>query len=306
MELQAVPQYEPEPWIVDTYDNYVIICDKETYYKVTYTTNGEKVEFAPRSEWKEAVAKSEWVAMKAGARNNRMDGATIQTMHDLAKKLGAMCEPYTKPNGAKATGLDMESTTYNTPPLAIKIAGEMELDVCYMPYSGQRAGKDADGQYFSERTNEHAAKYPSPLVLYYHGYEEPGKPAPMPVEIGESTGRKWTDKAGRWIRVKLDAAVDKAVTVWQSAQKGNARASSDSIAHLVRVAPDGEIINWPFVGISLFETETGKRPSNSYAFAMPAAKALGINMDEPAEDNSEEELRQIAVAVASIAYQILK
>jgi hypothetical protein len=196
----------------------------------------------------------------------------------------------------KATSLDMSYTVYNTPPLAIKIAGEMELDVCYMPYSGQKNGKDADGQYFSPRTNEHADKFPHPLVLYYHGYERQGVQQPTPVEIGVSTGQKWTDKAGRWIRVKLDAAKEKAVTVWNSAQKGNARASSDSVAHLVRVAADGEITNWPFVGISLFETETGKKPANSYAFALPAAKALGLIVEE--EDNTDD-LRAVAAAIVA-------
>lgn len=306
MQMQEVPQYEPEPWIIEYCNDHVIIEDNGEYFKVPYSLDGDKVAFAPRSEWKEAVYKSEWVAMKAGARNNRMDKKTIQDMHDAAVQLGAMCAPYTKPQGAKATGLDMDSTTYNTPPLAIKIAGDMELDVCYMPYSGQRGGKDADGQYFSPRTNEHAEKYPSPLVLYYHGYEEPGKPAPMPVEIGEATEKRWTDSAGRWMRVRLNAAVDKARTVWESARKGNARASSDSIAHLVRVEKDGEIINWPFVGISLFETETGKRPANSFAFAVPAAKALGISFDESQTDTTDEDIKQAAAMVATIVAQILK
>lgn len=242
-------------------------------------------------------------AIKAGARHNKNDAAGIQALHDLACALGAACgtgeetpqEETQETEAVKATGLDM-ATTYNTPELAIKIAGEMELDVCYMPYSGQKGGKDADGQYFSERTKEHADKFPTPLVLYYHGYEARNVQQPMPIEIGSSTGKKWNDKAGRWIRVKLDAAVEKAVTVWQSAQKGNARASSDSIAHLVRVNPDGEIINWPFVGISLFETETGKRPANSYAFALPAAKAMGLLT----HDEDDEDLKAIAAIVGAI------
>lgn len=252
-------------------------------------------------------------ATKAGARNSGRDQSALQKAHDALVEAGAKCAPYT--TAAKATGMDMESTPYNTPPLAIKTAGEMELDVCYMPYSGQRAGKDSDGEYFSPRTNEHAEKYPTPLVLYFHGYEEPGKKSPLPIEIGVPTGKKWTDKAGRWLRVKLEGQTseekEKAETVWASARKGNARASSDSIAHLVRVTDDGEIINWPFVGISLFETETGKRPVNSYAFALPAAKALGIDVTDPddgagePEDNSDE-IKQIAATIASIAIQLMK
>jgi hypothetical protein len=56
----------------------------------------------------------------------------------------------------------------------------------------------------------------------------------------------------------------------------------------------------------LFETETGKKPSNSFAFARVTAKALGINVpDEPAEDNGDE-IKQIAAAVATIAIQLMK
>lgn len=242
-------------------------------------------------------------AIKAGARNSGGDQKRIQDIHDFSVANGAKCAPYHEAQGAKATGLDMVSTTYNTPPLAIKIAGEMELDVCYMPYSGQRGGKDADGQYFSPRTDEHAEEYKTPMVLYYHGYEEPGKPAAKPIKIGKPTGERWVDKAGRWLRVKLDEANDKAKTVWASAQKGNARASSDSIAHLVRYEDDGEITNWPFVGISLFETETGKRPSNSYAFAIPAAKALGIYV--PDEEDNGDEIKALAAIIASIAIQTI-
>jgi hypothetical protein len=74
----------------------------------------------------------------------------------------------------------------------------------------------------------------------------------------------------------------------------------------VRVEKDGEIINWPFVGISLFETETGKRPANSFAFAVPAAKALGISFEEAQPDTTDEEIKQAAAMIATIVAQILK
>lgn len=257
-------------------ENITITSDEETY--TVTLTNG----------------------IKAGARNSKKDSERLQMIHDYACENGAKCKEAQEEKPMKAESLDMDYTAYNTPPLAIKIAGEMELDVCYMPYSGQRGGKDADGQYFSPRTKEHAEKFPTPLVLYYHGYEARGVQQPIPEEIGTPAGKKWNDKAGRWIRVKLDATKEKAVKVWESAQKGNARASSDSVAHLVRVNPDGEIINWPFVGISLFETETGKKPANSYAFALPAAKALGLNIEE--EDDGED----IKVIAAAIVTAVMK
>ena len=188
-----------------------------------------------------ALYAAELDAMKAGARNSKKDAERLQMIHDYAMENGAVCqgmnsehEEEYKAQSIKAADLDGIYTTYNTPPLAIKMAGEMMLDVCYMPYQGQRGGKDADGQYFSPRTNEHADKFPHPLVLYYHGYERQGVQQLMPEEIGTSTGTKWIDKAGRWMRVKLDAGKEKALRVWRSAQKGNARASSDSIASSCR------------------------------------------------------------------------
>jgi len=223
-------------------------------------------------------------ATKAGARHSATDQKHIQAAHDAIVTAGAMCQPDAMP--MKAASLDMEYTEYNTPELAIKANSDMTLDVCYMPYSGQNGGKDADMQYFSPRTNEHATKFTNPLVLYYHGYKARGVKQPVPVEIGHEAGKRWTDQAGRWMKVKLDETISEAVAVWQSAQKGLARASSDSISHLVRVAQDGEILNWPLVGISLFETETGKRPANSYAYAMPSAKALGINIPDDLETPS--------------------
>lgn len=56
---------DERPWISEYFDDFVIVCDKGTNYKVSYTLNGEKVEFAPRSEWKEAISMRIWTAIKA-------------------------------------------------------------------------------------------------------------------------------------------------------------------------------------------------------------------------------------------------
>src|SRR3990172_2884722 len=140
-----------------------------------------------------ALYAAESDAMKAGARHNKDDMMGVQEMHDLTIKLGAKCPELVRyPDAAKtedaikSADLDGVYTAYNTPPLAIKIAGDMQLDVCYMPYQGQRGGKDADGQYFSPRTNEMPEKFDKPglpLVLYYHGYERQGIQQPIPEEI---------------------------------------------------------------------------------------------------------------------------
>lgn len=156
---------------------------------------------------------------------------------------------------------------------AVKAAGEWELDVLYMPYGGPKNGKDAQGEYFSARTEEHADKFPHPVILYYHGFDPSGKPQGAPEVIGKALTR-WADSAGRWVRIKLDSMSQYARRIWDSAQKGLARASSGSIAHLVRRDADGHLTNWPVVEISLIDTDGKRQPANSYAVALPATKSL--------------------------------
>ena len=305
---QLVEAMPVMPCIEETYADFVIVCEGEQYYRVPFTQVADGVQFAPREQW--IPVQEQWVdmpadAMKAGARHSKSDKATIAQIKAKARQIQSHAKALdpARPAYAKASGID--GIAYNTPAIAIKTAGDYELDVCYMPYNGQNNGKDADGEFFTPATKEYSERFPTPLVLYYHGYEAPGRPAAEPVEIGTS-GNRWQDKAGRWIRVKLDKTVKEAVKVWNSAQKGNARASSDSIAHLVRKKSTGELTHWAFVGISLFETETGKRPANSYAFALPAAKALGIqNIPDSLEDGDPitetQQLSEITAAIVAAA-----
>jgi len=72
-KLYPPPTYEPapmpvmddRPWICDTFDDFIIVCDKGINYRVPYTINGEKVELAPRSEWKEAISTRMWTPVKS-------------------------------------------------------------------------------------------------------------------------------------------------------------------------------------------------------------------------------------------------
>lgn len=245
--------------------------------------------------------------IKSGRRNSSLDQKSLNAAHDALVAAGAVCpggdvmkaeeaEPTQDAIKAQIEGV----TEYHTPDIAIKTAGEMELDVCYMPYNGQHNGKDSDGEYFSQRTKDYAAKFPKPLALYYHGYIKQGLKQSEPFEIGEC-GRRWEDAAGRWIRVKLDANIPEAVKTWNDAKAGKARASSGSIAHLVRTEKDGHITHFPVVEVSVFDTSEGKQPANSYALAKPVAKARGFDVEEIAEDNSE--ILQAAAMVAAVVLQ---
>lgn len=156
---------------------------------------------------------------------------------------------------------------------AIKIAGDWELDVLGNPYGGPNGGKDSDGEFFSDRTKLHLDRFTNPLVVYYHGYGEDGEPQGDPEIIGRiESHEKRAD--GVWYRVILDKASEYARRVWDAAKEGLARASSGSISHLVRVATDGEILNWPMAELSLFDAQGKRQPANQYAVALPVMKSV--------------------------------
>ena len=239
-------------------------------------------------------------SVKAGARHNKGDQARINKWHKAADELkqdmadlGAAIEDA----GEQAAAKGADITADDAPVIfgAVKAAGDWELDVLYLPYGGPNAGKDSHGEYFTARTNEHADKFPNPLILYYHGHDADGKPQGEPVIIGKAL-KRWADTAGRWVRVQLDRASDYARRMWEAAQKGVARASSGSIAHLVRSEKDGHITNWPVVEISLIDAAGKRQPANQYAVALPAAKShlqlagqsLPAEFDTPAPDSQSQ------------------
>jgi hypothetical protein len=171
---------------------------------------------------------------------------------------------------------------------AILDSGEWDLDVLGCPYGGPNGGKDAQGEYFDSGTKFHEDKFGLPPAVYYHGFGGDGKPDSEPRFIGR-TLKRWRDGAGEWFRVRLDKASTEAGRVWDAAKRGTARASSGAVAHLVRTAPDGRILHWPVAELSIFETDSGKRPANGYAVAMLAAKALWSQAGATLPDIAEPE-----------------
>ena len=155
---------------------------------------------------------------------------------------------------------------------SIKAVGDYELDVLGIPF-GDPQNKDSDGEYFTERTNLHLDKFPSPLIVYQHGYqkdETTGKATPIkdPPIVADSKGYR-VDKNGVWFRVVLDKASEYCEQLWKAAKSGLLRASSQAITSLMRKNPNGEITNWPVVEISLLDQ---LMPANKYAVALPVMK----------------------------------
>ena len=145
--------------------------------------------------------------------------------------------------------------------------GDWVLDVLGVPFGGPD-NRDSDFEYFSTRTDLWLDQIPQRPIIYYHGYEEL-----EPAIIGQELSHE-VRSDGVWFRVLLDKASEFAARVWQAAQDGLARASSGAISHLVRTAPDGQILVWPLAELSIFDTEEGKQPANQAAIAVPVMKSL--------------------------------
>ena len=155
---------------------------------------------------------------------------------------------------------------------AIKAAGDYILDVLLVPFGGPNGGKDQAGEYFGPASKTMQDIYPTIPALYYHGFSPDGKPMGEPEIIGKMV-YDHTDSKGHWYKAFLDKANQYARRIWASALKHLARASSGSIAHMIRVAQDGFIKLWPVVEGSLIDTEGKRQACNAYAVALPAAKA---------------------------------
>lgn len=186
-------------------------------------------------------------------------------------------------------------------------SGEWELDVLGIPF-GDESNRDSDGEFFTARTKLHEDKFPHAPAVYYHGFGDNNRPSASPAYIGRTVAAERRND-GVWYRVVLNKASELAKRVWEAAQRGTAFASSGSVAHLVRKATSGEILEWPVAELSIFDTDNGKRPANRYAVALPVLKAvydeagliLPENIDADDTDTPEDEATGGASAAAQNA-----
>lgn len=170
---------------------------------------------------------------------------------------------------------------------ALLESDEWALDVLIAPFGG--AGrKDTHGEWFSPRTNTRPEWYPTPPVIYYHGFSERKGVQPTPEPIGRTVGRE-VRADGIWFRVVLDQASAYAAKVWAAAQRGAARASPGGVGHLIRKATTGELLHWPIAELSLFDTDDGQRPASPYAVAIPALKSVYAAAGIPLLDTEKED-----------------
>lgn len=137
----------------------------------------------------------------------------------------------------------------------------LKFRVLGLPYYGPYGGFDGHKTYFSPNTDFWFDQLPLPVVLRNHGQRE-GRPQ----VIGQAVRRE-TDERGVWFQVDVDDTPENR-RLHAAAIRGELRASSGAISHLVRIADDGEVLVWPCVELSLVDTGMGEIPSNPWAVAL--------------------------------------
>ena len=198
---------------------------------------------------------------------------------------------------------DLTTRTVSVVVKAVAVGDEWTLEILGVPFGGPKAGRDSDGERFVPETAIHQDKYPRVPLVLAHGLDpRTGKPAGKPVYIGAAEYLR-TDAAGHWFKGILDKTKEIVRGLWEAAKDGKLFASSGSIAHLVRKAKDGTILEWPVAEMTLVDVgSTNMRPANGYAVALPMIKATyreaGLQFPDDA-DNSDDGAKPGAAKAAA-------
>jgi hypothetical protein len=236
-------------------------------------------------------------SMKIGARNNAGDKATVREIRKAARTIVEHTmslepddedKPKEEHQGSQyVKGADMviELPEIMLQWVTVKAgADEWTLDVLGVPFGGPFDGRDRDKQYFDDKTEILSAHYKTIPAVYGHGLTPDGKRAANPEIVGTAS-YSHKDERGHWYKVVLNQASKLAARLWDAAKKGAARASSGSIAHMVRIDANGHIAQWPVAEMTLVDVGSSSLiPANPYAVALPVMKALydaaGLQLSE--------------------------
>jgi hypothetical protein len=156
----------------------------------------------------------------------------------------------------------------------IKFAESGIVEGWAAPY-GSPTNRDSQGEWFSPRTDFQLDLIPHgrPLMVG-HGLGEAG-----PAVVGRITVAERRPE-GLWIRAQLDRASAHFGRVRDALAKGLLSFSSATMAHLARVAPNGEIMSWPLVEVSLTD-----RPASRDARIVSVRSAIA-HFDEIGQPKS--------------------
>lgn len=135
-------------------------------------------------------------------------------------------------------------------------------------------------QFHPERTDFDLEHFPTPPVLYYHGYKADGKKAPKPIYIGKTLKRE-NRSDGHYLTVKLNNKPE-ADRMWDASLKGEGFVSPGTIGHLIRKDADGTLTYWPIAEISGWDGSPQRKQAHPASLAFPVLKALyaeaGLNL----------------------------
>lgn len=227
-------------YVEDIYNAYVIIQIGSTYYRADYTMGEDgAVTLAARDAW--VQVEEVWQPVEGAA--------------------------------AKAGLLALDESTA-TPYASMKAIGDRQIEV-KVAYYGHKNGKDAHGEYFSPNTDFDAENFPSPPLLYYHGFDANGKKMGKPAVTGIFQSRR-TAADGHYLTYTLKRT-RYADLQWASAQQGACVVSPGTIGHLIRKAADGELTYWPLAEISAWDYAANRAPANLHSVAAPVLKALYLS-----------------------------
>jgi hypothetical protein len=228
------------PYVEDIYDTYVIIEIGAACYRADYTMADDgTVSLAARDSW--VQVEEVWQAVGAST--------------------------------AKAGLLDLDVSTA-TPYASMKAVGDRLIEV-KVAYYGHKNGKDSHGEYFSPNTDFDPENFPSPPLLYYHGFDANGKKMGKPAVTGTFQSRR-TASDGHYLTYALKRT-RYADLQWASAQQGACVVSPGTIGHLIRKAADGELTYWPLAEISAWDYAANRAPANLHSVAAPVLKALYLS-----------------------------
>lgn len=226
-------------------------------------------------------------ALKVGARNNKMDKATIQAMHDAACALGAVCGEM-EPDGDEYKAAPAEvaesplkldyvkSLQIKIPELAVKY---VSLDTIkgYNFLWGNPNLTDVEIEYFTKDSNfwdDILGKSARPLT-WDHAQDEEFKAAPV---IGQITD--WgDDEVGRWYVAKLDRAHRYRKAIDALIEAGKLGTSSDSAPQYVQRVQTGKatwLKEWPWFASALTDTPAEPRMIDS----LEVLKSLGVTIPD--------------------------
>ena len=167
------------------------------------------------------------------------------------------------------------------------------LEVLAVPY-GDHTRKDRLGQFFSPRTQVWMNPGDRRPVLYMHGFSPQMRKMAMPPVLGDAEYIR-EDKDGRWMRVEIDDS-ELSTRTWEAAKKGEARASTGSVAHLERHDEvTGEVLMWPVVELSVFDGGEKRVPVSDDAVVLPMRaiyQVRGLNLPEAFEADEAEEAEE--------------